>query len=161
MTEEEKNELFKSIFKKFNYGLYVLGGANSDFKDLIICSWVMQSSYNQGEVIVNIEQDRPIFSLIKESSKFTVSILGMDNHYEASVCSLSRDERKNKLGSLDIGSTSDAIPYLNNSLGYFECDYSDSIELKGTLLLIGSPTGGEVLSEGESLTLHDYYNSLE
>ena len=59
MTEEEKNERFKSIFKKFNYGLYVLGGANSDSEDLIICSWVMQSSYDQGEVVINIDGSRP------------------------------------------------------------------------------------------------------
>jgi len=161
MTEEEKKVLIKNIFKKFNYGLYVLGGANSESKDLIICSWVMQSSYSQGEVIINIDEDRPIYSLIKDSGKFTVSILGIDNIHEASVCALSSEERNAKLGTMDLGSTSDAIPYLKNALGYFECNYSDTIKLKENMLLIGDPVGGEIFSDGESLTLHDYYKLLK
>ena len=161
MAEEQKNERFKSIFKKFNYGLYVLGGANSDSEDLIICSWVMQSSYNRGEIIINIDGDRPIYSLIRESCKFTVSVLGIDNLKEASVCALSGDERKEKLGSLNIGRTSDDIPYLINSLAYFECNYNDSIKMKSNVLLVGTPFGGEVLSDGISLTLHDYYRLVE
>lgn len=160
MTEEEKNERFKSIFKKFNYGLYVLGGANSDSEDLIICSWVMQSSYDQGEVVINIDGSRPIYSLIQEAGKFTVSVLGIDNLNEASICALSEDKRKEKLGSLNFARTSDNIPYLENSLAYFDCKYNDSIKMKSSVLLIGTPVGGEVLSEGDSLTLHDYYKLL-
>ena len=160
MTEEEKNQLFKNIFKKFNYGLYVLGGANSGSEDLIICSWVMQSSYNQGEVVINVDESRPIYSLIREAGKFTISVLGIDNTNEASICALSRDERKEKLGSLNLARTSDNIPYLKNSLAYFECNFSDSIKMKSSVLLVGMPAGGEVLSEGDSLTLHDYYKLL-
>ena len=160
MTEEEKNQLFKNIFKKFNYGLYVLGGANSDSEDLIICSWVMQSSYNMGEVVINIDGSRPIYSLIREVGKFTISVLGIDNINEASICALSGDERKEKLGSLNLARTSDNIPYLKNSLAYFECNFSDSIKMKSNVLLVGTPAGGEVLSEGDSLTLHDYYKLL-
>lgn len=160
MTEEKKNKLFISIFKKFNYGLYVLGGANSDSEDLIICSWVMQSSYNEGEVVINVDGDRPIYSLIKKAGKFTISVLGINNVNEASICALSGEERKEKLGNLNLGRTSDDIPYLNNSLAYFECNYSDSIKMKNSVLLVGTPVDGEVLSKGESLTLHDYYKLL-
>ncbi len=160
MTEEEKNQLFKNIFKKFNYGLYVLGGANSDLEDLIICSWVMQSSYNQGEVVINVDESRPIYSMIRESGKFTVSVLGIDNINEASICALSREDRKEKLGELKLARTSDNIPYLKNSLAYFECNFSDSIKMKNSVLLVGMPAGGEVLSEGDSLTLHYYYKLL-
>ena len=141
MTEEEKNQLFKEIFKRFNYGLYVLGGANSDAEDLIICSWVMQSSYNQGEVVINVDESRPIYSMIRESGKFTVSVLGIDNINEASICALSRDERK-------------------NSLAYFECNFSNSIKMKSGVLLVGTPAGGEILSDGDSLTLHEFNKLL-
>ena len=161
MTEEKKNKLFKSIFKKFNYGLYVLGGANSDSEDLIICSWVMQSSYNEGEVVINVDVDKPIYSLIQKAGKFTISVLGINNVNEASICALSGEERKEKLGNLNLGRTSDDIPYLNNSLAYFECNYSDSVKMKNNVLLVGTPVDGEILSEVESLTLHDYYRSLE
>ncbi len=160
MTETEKNDLFKNIFKKFNYGLYVLGGANSGSEDLIICSWVMQSSYNDGEVVINIDGDRPLYSLIQKAGLFTISVLGIDNLDEASVCALSSEERKEKLGSLNLGRTPDDIPYLTNSLAYFLCDYTDSLKMKNNVLLIGTPVDGEILSEGESLTLHDYYKLL-
>ena len=160
MTEEEKNQLFKDIFKRFNYGLYVLGGANSDAEDLIICSWVMQSSYNQGEVVINVDESRPIYSMIRESGKFTVSILGIDNINEASICALSRDERKGELGSLNLARTSEDIPYLKKSLAYFECNFSNSIKMKSGVLLVGTPAGGEILSDGDSLTLHEFNKLL-
>ena len=160
MTEVEKNDLFKSIFKKFNYGLYVLGGANSGSEDLIICSWVMQSSYTDGEVVINIDGERPIYSLIRETGNFTVSVLGVDNLEEASVCALSGEKRKEMLDSLNLGRTSTNTPYLKNSLAYFECSYTDSIKMKNSVLLVGAPVDGKILTEGESLTLHEYYKLL-
>ena len=53
--------------------------------------------------------------------------------------------------------TDGGIPYLKNSIGYMNCEYSNSFELDNSLLLVGNPIDGLILSDGESLTLHDYY----
>ena len=157
MIDEKNIEVLKHLFKKFNYGLYVLGAAFEDQFDMITCSWVMQTSYNLGGVVINIEIDRPVYSLIRKKNLFTVSILGKDNLEEATLCALTEEKRVEVIDSLEMERTDDGIPYLKNCIGYMNCEYTNSFELENSVLLVGNPIDGLIISNGESLTLHDYY----
>ncbi|MCH7618937.1 MAG: flavin reductase [Candidatus Marinimicrobia bacterium] len=157
MADEKSNEVLKLLFKKFNYGLYVLGAAFEEEFDMITCSWVMQTSFTLGGIVINIEKDRPVYSLIRKKNRFTISILGKENLDEATLCALTEEKRLKVIDSLEMERTDDGIPYLKNSIGYMNCEYSDSFELENSLLLVGNPFDGLILSDGELLTLHDYY----
>lgn len=157
MADEKSNEVLKLLFKKFNYGLYVLGAAFEEEFDMITCSWVMQTSFTLGGIVINIEKDRPIYSLIRKKNRFTISILGKENLDEATLCALTEEKRLKVIDGLEMERTDDGIPYLKNSIGYMNCEYSDSFELENSLLLVGNPFDGLILSDGELLTLHDYY----
>lgn len=157
MADEKSNEVLKLLFKKFNYGLYVLGAAFEEEFDMITCSWVMQTSFTLGGIVINIEKDRPVYSLIRKKNRFTISILGKENLEEATLCALTEEKRLKVIDSLEMERTDDGIPYLKNSIGYMNCEYSDSFELENSLLLVGNPFDGLILSDGELLTLHDYY----
>jgi len=157
LAEEQSNEVLKLLFKKFNYGLYVLGAAFEEEFDMITCSWVMQTSFTLGGIVINIEKDRPVYSLIRKKNRFTISILGKENLDEATLCALTEEKRLKVIDSLEMERTDDGIPYLKNSIGYMNCEYSDSFELENSLLLVGNPFDGLILSDGELLTLHDYY----
>ncbi len=157
MADAKNSEVLKHLFKKFNYGLYVLGAAFEDQFDMITCSWVMQTSFYLGGVVINIEKDRPVYSLIRKKNLFTLSILGKENLEEATLCALTEEKRLEVIDSLEMERTDDGIPYLKNSIGYMKCEYSNSFELENSVLLVGNPIDGLILSDGESLTLHDYY----
>ena len=157
MADEKSNEVLKLLFKKFNYGLYVLGAAFEEEFDMITCSWVMQTSFTLGGIVINIEKDRPVYSLIRKKNRFTISILVKENLEEATLCALTEEKRLKVIDSLEMERTDDGIPYLKNSIGYMNCEYSDSFELENSLLLVGNPFDGLILSDGELLTLHDYY----
>lgn len=157
MADEKSNEVLKLLFKKFNYGLYVLGAAFEEEFDMITCSWVMQTSFTLGGIVINIEKDRPVYSLIRKKNRFTISILGKENLEEATLCALTEEKRLKVIDSLEMERTDDGIPYLKNSIGYMNCEYSDSFELEHSVLLVGNPFDGLILSDGELLTLHDYY----
>ena len=157
MAEEQSNVVLKLLFKKFNYGLYVLGAAFEEEFDMITCSWVMQTSFTLGGIVINIEKDRPVYSLIRKKNRFTISILGKENLDEATLCALTEEKRIKVIDSLEMERTDDGIPYLKNSIGFMNCEYSDSFELENSLLLVGNPFDGLILSDGELLTLHDYY----
>ncbi len=156
MADEKSNEVLKLLFKKFNYGLYVLGAAFEEEFDMITCSWVMQTSFTLGGIVVNIEKDRPVYSLIRKKNRFTISILGKENLEEATLCALTEEKRLKVIDSLEMERTDDGIPYLKNSIGYMNCEYSSSFELENSVLLVGDPFDGLILSDGELLTLHDY-----
>jgi len=157
LADEKSNEVLKLLFKKFNYGLYVLGAAFEEEFDMITCSWVMQTSFTLGGIVVNIEKDRPVYSLIRKKNRFTISILGKENLEEATLCALTEEKRLKVIDSLEMERTDDGIPYLKNSIGYMSCEYSNSFELENSVLLVGDPFDGLILSDGELLTLHDYY----
>ena len=157
MADEKNSEVLKQLFKKFNYGLYVLGAAFEDQFDLITCSWVMQTSFSLGGVVINIEKDRTVYSLIRKKNLFTLSILGRENLEEATLCALTEEERLKVIDNLEMERTDDGIPYLKNSIGYMKCEYINSFELENSVLFVSNPIDGLILSDGESLTLHDYY----
>jgi len=160
LTAENKDQSYKEIFKKLNYGVYLLGSGYNSSHDLITCTWVMQGSYEYGELIVNIGKERPVYSLVRQSARFSLSILGIENINDAIVCSKSTAERQSALENLQLGITDDDIPYLQNSLAYLNCQVKNTFELDNTLLVIGNPIGGKILSEGETLTLHEYNKML-
>ncbi len=157
MADEKNSEVLKLLFKKFNYGLYVLGAAFEEEFDMITCSWVMQTSFTLGGIVINIEKDRPVYSLIRKKNRFTISILGKENLEEATLCALTEEKRLKVIDRLEMERTDDGIPYLKNSIGFMNCEYSNSFELENSVLLVGNPFDGLILSDGESLTLHDYY----
>lgn len=157
MTAEDKDQSFKNIFKKFNYGVYLLGSAHNGSYDLITCTWAMQGSFENEELIVNIGKERPISSLIRESRLFSLSILAVENVEEATVCAKSSEKREKALKTLQFETTEDNLPFLQNSLAYLKCEVTDIFELESSLLVVGNPIGGKVLSDGVSLTLHEYY----
>ena len=160
MTAENKDQLFKEIFKKLNYGVYILGSAHKGLYDLITCTWAMQGSFEIGEVIVNIGKERPMYSLILQSHLFSLSILGVENIKEATLCAKSSGNREAGLKTLHIGKTEDEIPFLENSIAYLKCEVMDIFELESSVLVVGNPIRGKVLSDGDTLTLHEYYKML-
>ena len=117
----------------------------------------MQGSYENEELIVNIGKERPISSLIRESRLFSLSILAVENVEEATVCAKSSEKREKALKTLQFETTEDNLPFLQNSLAYLKCEVTDIFELESSLLVVGNPIGGKVLSDGVSLTLHEYY----
>ena len=157
MTTEDKDQAFKEIFKIFNYGIYLLGSAYNGSHDLITCTWAMQGSFENGELIVNIGRERPIYSLVKQSRLFSLSILGVDNIKEATICAKSSETRANALKSLQFETTEDDLPFLQNSLAYLKCEVNDVFELESSLLVVGNPIGGKIFSDDDALTLHEYY----
>lgn len=160
MTVENKDISFKEIFKIFNYGVYLLGSAYKGSYDLITCTWAMQGSFENGELIVNIGKERPIYTLVKQSGLFTLSVLSADNIKEATICAKSSETRESALKSMQFERTEDDLPFLQNSLAYLKCEVIDVFELESSLLVVGDPIGGEVFSEGDTLTLHEYYKLL-
>lgn len=160
MTPVNKDNSFKEIFKKLNYGVYLLGGAHNGSYDLITCTWAMQGSYENSELIVNIGKERPIYSLVKESSLFSLSILSANNIKEAEACAKSSDSREEALKNLQLEMTEDDLPYLPASLAYLRCEVTDIFEIESSVLVVGNSIGGKIFSDGETLTLHEYYKLL-
>jgi len=157
LTAEDKDQSFKEFFKIFNYGVYLLGSAYNGSYDLITCTWAMQGSFENEELIVNIGKERPIYSLVKQSRQFTLTILGVDNIKEATICAKSSETRANALKSLQFETTEDDLPFLQNSLAYLKCEVNDVFELESSLLVVGNPIGGKIFSDDDALTLHEYY----
>jgi len=160
LTAENDNQSFKEIFKKLNYGVYILGSVYKGSHDLMTCTWAMQGSFENGELIVNIGKERPIYSLVSQSGYFSLSILGVANLKEATVCAKSSEKRETALDTIQFETTEDGLPYLQTSLAYLICEVIDTVELETAFLVVGKPIGGKILSEGETLTLHEYYKRL-
>src|ERR1700683_4704757 len=66
----------KKGLRMIPYGLQVLGAKNGDKSTLATVNWTTQASFAPPLVVVGIKTDSTAHELVKQSKKFTLSMLG-------------------------------------------------------------------------------------
>ena len=71
MDEKAKKQALLMI----PYGLFVLGAAHGGKATAATVNWVTQASFNPPLVVVGIKKDSGSHAMVKDSKKFTLSML--------------------------------------------------------------------------------------
>src|SRR6266851_5909300 len=66
----------KKGLRMIPYGLQILGAKNGDKQTVATINWTTQASFQPPLVVVGIKTDSTAHDLVKQSKKFTLSMLG-------------------------------------------------------------------------------------
>src|SRR5260370_2512111 len=66
----------KKGLRMIPYGLQILGAKNDDKQTVATINWTTQASFQPPLVVVGIKTDSTAHDLVKQSKKFTLSMLG-------------------------------------------------------------------------------------
>src|SRR5687768_1591857 len=75
ISEELKRTLGKPL-GKIPSGVYILTAAHEGKNHAMLVSWVQQAAFDPPALSVAMAKDRPIYPLVRDSSRFALSILG-------------------------------------------------------------------------------------
>ena len=143
----------KAVLRMFTYGLYAVGVARGDDRNMFTANWLTQASFEPPLITLSVENDSHSIDLIRETGVFTVSVFGDDQKEQAAALGKRWHLRPDKLKDMShkIGVT--GCPYLADSLGYLECAIVDSMRAGDSTLLLAEIVNAEVLREGTPLTM--------
>lgn len=147
------------IFHKISYGLYVIGSTSKGTFNGQIANTVFQISAEPAIVAISINKHNLTNEFIKASKVFSVSILpksaSLDfiGHFGFKS---GRDIDKYQTVSFKRGMSGAPI-LLEQSVGYFEAEVINSVEVETHTVFFGKVINAEVFSDEEPMTYAFYH----
>lgn len=149
-----------NIFRSMSYGVYVVGTMDGDRPTGCVANSIMQITSSPATVAVSINHDNYTNKCIKESGKFSFSILS-----ERSDASL--------IGTFGFQSGKDAdkfqgvdheivsgCPVVKDSCGYVVCRVIDTMETATHTVFLGEVTDGDVYDSQSDPMTYAYYHKV-
>ena len=112
----------KSILKLKNYEVHAIGSAFDGKLNLNIASWVMQTSMNGKTVVVALYKPDLTIELVKKSNRLCISFLAENQTNFISKLGRKSGRETDKLNKLDFGISPGGSPFVNQAIGYLDCE---------------------------------------
>jgi flavin reductase (DIM6/NTAB) family NADH-FMN oxidoreductase RutF len=148
------------------YGVYVIGTAHNDDRNVMVADWMMQVSFKPRLVAVAFEEDATSLANVRGSRAFTVNLLPEDGGMDmASVFLQPKDPSKiggrgraigamthDKLDGVPHHTTPDGCPILDEGLAWISCAAEEFFAVGDHVLVTARVVDGAIIGEGDPLT---------
>jgi flavin reductase (DIM6/NTAB) family NADH-FMN oxidoreductase RutF len=150
----EMENTWPTIIGKITNGIYVLTTSYKEEINGMIISWVSQVSYDPPLVMVAIHPNRDCHDMVKQSGRFALNILSINQADLIGHFKGPDPAAKFKTIEWDKGNET-GCPVLTHCTAYMECDVQTSHSPGNHTLFIGKVINCQVLSEDEPLSTLD------
>lgn len=137
------------------YGLYVLGAAHAGKQTVATVNWVTQTAFNPPLVVVGVKNDSGAHAMVKESGKFTLSMLESGQKSIATSFFKHVEPEGGKFGNYAFESGKNGAPIISDAPAAVECDVVGFYELGDHSTVVGKVTEAYLKRESEILTLQE------
>lgn len=143
----------KAALRMFTYGLYAVGVAHGDDRNMFTANWLTQVSFEPPLVALSVENDSHSIELLRQSGVFAVSVFSDQQREEAGLLGKRWRLRPDKIGDVSHRPGVTGCPVLEDALGVVECRVTGSIPAGDSTLFLAEVIHAEVLHEGIPLTM--------
>jgi flavin reductase (DIM6/NTAB) family NADH-FMN oxidoreductase RutF len=143
----------KAVLRMLTYGLYTLGVARGEDRNLATVNWVTQVSFEPPLLAVSVENDSHSIEIMRETDIFALSVLSQEQREEAGLLGKRWKLRPDKIDGVRHHPGHNGCPVLDGALGVIECRVSNSLPAGDSTLFLAEVTTVEVLGEGAPLTM--------
>lgn len=143
----------KTVLRLFSYGLYALGVARGEDRNLSTVNWVTQVSFEPPLVAVSVENDSHSIDLLRDTGHFTLSVFGHDQREQASILGKRWKLRPDKIEQVPYRLGTTGCPIMANGLGAVECRVVSHMPAGDSTVFIGAVLAAETGAEGTPLTM--------
>jgi len=143
-----------ALFQRLTHGVYVIGVAQGELRNVFTAAWVMQVSYDPLLLALSINRNHSSYRLLREGRVFSVNVLRTgqldlaERHGQpADTDKLARTEwTTGRLGP----------PLLREALAWFECRVVNECPAGDHLLVVGRVIDGKLLdAEAEPMSYRE------
>lgn len=154
MTEQSLDPAArKATLRLITYGLYAVGVAAGQERNLFTANWLSQVSFDPPLLAVSVENDGYSIDLLRRNGVFSVSVLGEDSTDEAALLGKRHALRPNKIDEVRWHAGVTGCPVLDDALGAIECRVVNSMPAGDSTLFMGEVIAARILRQGEPLTM--------
>ncbi|MBC8535284.1 flavin reductase [Feifania hominis] len=145
-------------FFKMTYGLYVVGSVHEGRVNAQIADAIMQISNDPVTIAVSLNRENLTNEFVKKSKKISVNILPEDldmsvvNHF-----GMQSGRAVDKFATVDYETGVTGAPILkDNSLGYFEGEVIDVIDVYTHTIFVVRPVEAKLFSDKAPISYNEY-----
>lgn len=153
-TSELDPVVRKAALRFFTYGLYAVGVASGEERNLFTANWLTQVSFEPPLIVLSVENDSHSIGLLRESGVFAVSVFSSDDREAAGALGKRWEFRPNKIDQVEYESGMTGCPLLRNSVAAIECRVTSSLPAGDSTLFVGEVISARVGHAGTPLTMN-------
>jgi flavin reductase (DIM6/NTAB) family NADH-FMN oxidoreductase RutF/rubredoxin len=150
-------------FYKISYGLYVVSSTHGGQSNGYVANTVFQVTAKPARFAVACNKDNYTCGIISQSQVFGISVLHQETKAELiGLFGYKSGRDINKFAAVHhrMGPTGAPI-LLEDSLGWFECNVVQTLDVGTHLLFIGEVVGGDVLEGDQPPLTYAYYREVK
>lgn len=145
----------KKGLRMIPYGLQILGAKHGDKQTVATINWTTQASFVPPLVVVGIKTDSTAHELVKQSKKFTLSMLGTGQKDLAMAFFKHVEPKDGKFGDYAYVAGKNGCPIICDAPAAVECDLVHFYEHGDHSIAVGVVTEACLNRETEPLTLKE------
>jgi len=153
MTQPLEPATKKTVLRQFTYGLYAVGVARGEERNMFTANWLTQVSFEPPLLALSVENDSYSIGMIRETGVFAVSVLASGERELAGQLGKRWRLRPDKLDGIPLHASATGCPVLQDALGFVECRVTDHVAAGDSTVFIAEVIHAEALREGEPLTM--------
>ncbi len=137
------------LFKLISAGVYVVGVSDPNRRNAFTAAWVMQASFSPLLVVFSINPSHLSYRILASSRECSINVLKQDQMDYAKH--FGREGLSDKMNLGDWQSSKMGVPYLNDSLAFFDCKVSHFSPAGDHELVVCEVVDGSILNQGSPL----------
>lgn len=153
MTQPLEPATKKTVLRQFTYGLYAVGVASGEERNMFTANWLTQVSFEPPLLALSVENDSHSIGMIRETGLFAVSVLALGERELAGRLGKRWELRPDKLDGVPLREGTTGCPVLQDALGFVECRVTDHVAAGDSTVFIAEVIHAEALREGKPLTM--------
>ncbi|NLI62199.1 MAG: flavin reductase [Methanosarcinaceae archaeon] len=157
----------RKVFRDLSYGMYIIAGEKDDgsFAGCVV-NTVIQVTSDPAMITVSVNKDNYTNKVIKDSKKFTVSILSESTSVETiREFGFKTSKDVNKFENVKYELEETGIPIINDGIcGWFSCELVDFKDLSTHTVFFAKVIDGQKTPEqnpGNPMTYAYYHNVIK
>ena len=143
-----------ALFQRLTQGVYVVGVAHGEARNVFTAAWVMQVSFDPLLLALSINPQHSSYGLLKQSRAFSVNVLKKGQMELAAH--FGRPARGDKLAFTEWTAGRAGTPLLGEALAWFECQVVSEYPAGDHVLVLGEVIDGKLVdTKAEPMAYHD------
>jgi flavin reductase (DIM6/NTAB) family NADH-FMN oxidoreductase RutF len=135
-----------ALFRTLTTGVYVIGVSDGSVRDAFTAASVTQVSYQPLLLAFAINPEHASYKLLLAGKAWTISVLHRDQIEWARRFGTPSAHGVDKMQGMQWGSTESGVPFLQQSLAYFDCRLEAEYAAGDHRILVGKVVAGAVLT---------------
>jgi flavin reductase (DIM6/NTAB) family NADH-FMN oxidoreductase RutF len=145
----------KAALRMFTYGLYAVGVAHGEDRNMFTANWLTQVSFEPPLIALSVESDSHSIKLLRDSGVLAISVFSADQRDQAGLLGKRWKLRPNKIADVRYRPGVTGCPVLEGAAAVVECRVIDSMEAGDSTIFLAEVIHAEAKEEGTPLTMRE------